>query len=64
MIMLNNVDLFGLILVVGTLMALSYGAGKIGFKNLWGFDDDKPNSNVIKFDSSRHVRPSRSRKVQ
>ncbi|MSD84252.1 hypothetical protein GKC32_00540 [Lactobacillus curvatus] len=62
--MLNNVDLFGLILVVGTLMALSYGAGKIGFKNLWGFDDDKPNSNVIKFDSSRHVRPSRSRKVQ
>ncbi|WP_308902681.1 hypothetical protein [Latilactobacillus curvatus] len=59
MIMLNNVDLIGLILVVGTLVALSYGAGKIGFKNLWGFDDDQSDSNVIKFIDGRYVRPNR-----
>lgn len=39
--------------------ALCYGAGKIGFKNLWGFDDDKSNSNVIKFISGRYVKPNR-----
>lgn len=60
MIMLNNVDLFGLILVIGTLMALSYGAGKIDFKNLWGYDDDdQSNSNVIKFIDGRYVRSNR-----
>ena len=59
MIMLNNVDLIGLILVVGTLVALSYCAGKIGFKNLWGFDDDQSDSNVIKFIDGRYVRPNR-----
>lgn len=64
MIILNNVDLFGLILVIAWLVGVSYFIGQIGFKNLWGFDDDQSDSNVIKFDSSRHVRPSRSRKVQ
>ena len=59
MIILNNVDLFGLILVIGTLVVFSYGTGKIGFKNLWGFDDDKPDSNVIKFIDGRSVRPNR-----
>ena len=59
MIILNNVDLFGLILVIGTLVVFSYGAGKIGFKNLWGFDDDKHDSNVIKFIDGRYVRPNR-----
>lgn len=59
MIMLNNVDLIGLILVVGTLVVLSYGAGKIGFKNLWGYDDDQSNSNVIKFIDGRYVQPNR-----
>lgn len=61
MIMLNNVDLFGLILVVSTLMAASFGIGYIGPKNLWGYDDDdnKPSDNTIKFDGNRYVRPDR-----
>lgn len=59
-----KIDGFVLLLAFITVGGLCYGAGQIGFKNLWGFDDDQSDSNVIKFDSSRHVRPSRSRKVQ
>lgn len=54
-----KIDGFVLLLAFITVGGLCYGAGKIGFKNLWGFDDDKSNSNVIKFDGRRYVRPNR-----
>ncbi|WP_424349227.1 hypothetical protein ACPBEH_11155 [Latilactobacillus sp. 5-91] len=54
-----KIDGFILLLAFITVGGLCYGAGKIGFKNLWGFDDDKSNSNVIKFDGRRYVRPDR-----
>jgi len=57
-----KIDGFVLLLAFITVGSLCYGAGKIGFKNLWGFNDDKPNSNVIKFIDGRYVRPNR--KVQ
>lgn len=60
MIILNNVDLIGLILCgFIPLAVIAYLIGKVGFKNLWGYDDDKPNSNVIKFIDGRYVRPNR-----
>lgn len=60
-----SIDWFVFLLITVTLFGLGYAVGEIGFKNLWGYDDDdQSDSNVIKFDSSRHVRPSRSRKVQ
>lgn len=56
MIILNNVDLIGLILCGFIPVAvIAYLIGKVGFKNLWGYDDDKPNSNVIKFIDGRYV---------
>lgn len=43
--------------------ALCYGAGKIGFTNLWGFDNnDKSDSNLIMLSNGRIVKPDR--KVQ
>ncbi|MCS8616998.1 hypothetical protein [Latilactobacillus curvatus] len=57
-----KIDGFVLLLAFITVGGLCYGAGQIGFKNLWGFDDDQPNSNVIKFIDGRYVRPNR--KVQ
>ncbi len=54
-----KIDGFVLLLAFITVGGLCYGAGKIGFKNLWGFNDDKPNSNVIKFDGRGYVRPNR-----
>lgn len=60
MIILNNVDLVGLILfIIIPVGAIGFLIGKNGFKNLWGYDDDKLNSNVIKFDGNRYVRPNR-----
>lgn len=54
-----QMDLGIFIILIVTVVALSYGAGSIGFKNLWGYDDDKSNDNTIKFDSNRYVRHSR-----
>ncbi|MDG2979651.1 hypothetical protein KNP65_06790 [Latilactobacillus curvatus] len=54
-----SIDWFFFLLLIVTVAAMGYGAGSIGFKNLWGFDDDKSDSNVIKFDGSRYVRPDR-----
>jgi len=54
-----KIDGFVLLLAFITVGGLCYGAGKIGFKNLWGFDDDKSNSNVIKFIDGRYVKPNR-----
>lgn len=54
-----EIDGFILLLAFITVGGLCYGAGKIGFKNLWGFDDDKSNSNVIKFIGGRYVKPNR-----
>ena len=54
-----KIDGFVLLLAFITVGGLCYGAGKIGFKNLWGFDDDKSNSNVIKFIGGRYVKPNR-----
>lgn len=55
-----EIDGFILLLAFITVGSLCYGAGKIGFKNLWGFDnDDKSNSNVIKFIGGRYVRSDR-----
>lgn len=54
-----QIDGFILLLAFTTIGGLCYGAGKIGFKNLWGFDDDKSNSNVIKFIDGRYIKPNR-----
>ncbi|MFL2063266.1 hypothetical protein ACEN4E_04920 [Latilactobacillus sakei] len=54
-----RIDCFVFLLLLTSVAALFYGAGKIGFKNLWGFDDDKSNSNVIKFIDGRYVKPNR-----
>lgn len=54
-----QMDLGIFIILIVTVVALSYGAGSIGFKNLWGFDDDKSNDNVIKFVNGRYVRSNR-----
>ncbi|WP_436629549.1 hypothetical protein [Latilactobacillus sakei] len=55
-----KIDGFVLLLAFITVGGLCYGAGKIGFKNLWGFDsNDKSNSNVIKFIGGRYVKPDR-----
>ncbi|KGB13873.1 hypothetical protein [Latilactobacillus sakei] len=54
-----QIDGFIFLLLLISVAALCYGAGKIGFKNLWGFDDDKSNSNVIKFIGGRYVKPNR-----
>lgn len=54
-----KIDGFVLLLAFITVGGLCYGAGKIGFKNLWGFDDDQSDSNVIKFDGRRYVRSDR-----
>ena len=54
-----QIDCFVFLLLLTSVAALCYGAGKIGFKNLWGFDDDKSNSNVIKFIGGRYVKPDR-----
>lgn len=57
-----KIDGFVLLLAFITVGGLCYGAGQIGFKNLWGFDDDQSDSNVIKFIDGQYVRPNR--KVQ
>ncbi|WGI18587.1 hypothetical protein [Latilactobacillus sakei] len=54
-----QIDGFVFLLLLTSVAALFYGTGKIGFKNLWGFDDDKSNSNVIKFIDGRYVKPNR-----
>ncbi|KHO13300.1 major facilitator superfamily permease [Latilactobacillus curvatus] len=54
-----KIDGFVLLLAFITVGGLCYGAGQIGFKNLWGFDDDQSDSNVIKFIDGRYVRPNR-----
>ncbi|WP_424349618.1 hypothetical protein ACPBEH_02620 [Latilactobacillus sp. 5-91] len=54
-----QIDGFIFLLLLISVAVLCYGAGKIGFKNLWGFDDDKSNSNVIKFIDGRYVKPNR-----
>ena len=54
-----QIDGFVFLLLLTSVAALFYGAGKIGFTNLWGFNDEKSNSNVIKFDGRRYVRPNR-----
>lgn len=41
-----KIDGFVLLLAFITVGGLCYGAGQIGFKNLWGFDDDQPNRKV------------------
>ena len=60
MIILNNVDLVGLILFgIIPVGGVGYLIGKIGFKNLWGYDDDKSDRNVIKLSNNQYVRPNR-----
>ncbi|GEP20636.1 hypothetical protein ACEN4A_05075 [Latilactobacillus sakei] len=54
-----QIDGFIFLLLLISIAALCYGAGKIGFKNLWGFDDGESNSNVIKFIDGRYVKPNR-----
>lgn len=58
-----KIDWFILLLAFITVGGLSYGAGKIGFTNLWGFDNnDKSDSNLIMLSNGRIVKPDR--KVQ
>lgn len=55
-----QIDWFIFLLIIAIVLLLGYGVGSIGFKNLWGFDnDDKSNSNVIKFIGGRYVKPDR-----
>ncbi|WHQ78111.1 hypothetical protein QFC96_09805 [Latilactobacillus curvatus] len=54
-----KIDGFVLLLAFITVGGLCYGAGQIGFKNLWGFDDDQSDSSVIKFIDGRYVRSNR-----
>ncbi|XRJ96360.1 hypothetical protein ACPBEI_08145 [Latilactobacillus sakei] len=55
-----EIDWFIFLLIIAIVWLLGYGVGSIGFKNLWGFDNnDKSNSNVIKFIGGRYVRSDR-----
>lgn len=55
-----EIDWFIFLLIITIVWLLGYGIGSIGFKNLWGFDNnDKSNSNVIKFIGGRYVRSDR-----
>lgn len=55
-----EIDWFIFLLIITIVWLLGYGIGSIGFKNLWGFDNNgKSNSNVIKFIGGRYVRSDR-----